>query len=219
MIDRVIPMWKPMEWTSFDVVRKIKNQIKPTKIGHAGTLDPFAEGVLLLCTGKKTKLIEHFMNEIKEYECEIILGSETDTLDLTGKVVKISDVPIFDIKKINNVLKQFQGKILQEPPMYSALKFNGIPLYKLARKGILIKRNKRVVNIYKIKLNSHTPNSINITVQCGRGTYIRSLAKDIAATLGTVAYLNKLKRTKVGNVDESACLTINEFPKWLSTKI
>ncbi len=219
MIDTVIPMWKPIDWTSFDVVRKIKNQIKPTKIGHAGTLDPFAEGVLLLCTGKKTKLIEHYMNELKEYECEIYLGSETDTLDPTGDVVKVLDVPILNNKKINKVLKRFEGNILQEPPMFSALKFKGIPLYKLARKGIRIKRNKRMVDIYKINLNSFTTYSINITVQCGRGTYIRSLAKDIGIALGTVAYLNKLKRTRIGRIGRKGCLTINEFPEWLSTII
>ena len=103
--------------------------------------------------------------------------------------------------------------------MFSALKFNGIPLYKLARKGIRIKRNKRMVNIYKINLNSFTTYSINITVQCGRGTYIRSLAKDIGIALGTAAYLNKLKRTRVGKIDQTSCLTINEFPEWLSTRI
>ena len=143
-------MWKPVNLTSFDVVKIIRNQINPVKVGHAGTLDPFAEGLLVLCTGKKTKSIESLMNEEKEYTANLILGTETDTLDPTGGIIKTADVPTLTTQSILGVLSNFIGNIMQEPPMYSALKFNGIPLYKLARKGILIKRNKRVVNIYKI---------------------------------------------------------------------
>ena len=147
MINTVIPIWKPVHWTSFDVVRKIRSMIKPAKVGHAGTLDPFAEGVLMLCTGSKTKTIECFMNQEKEYVSEITLGSETDTLDLTGNIIKRAQIPNINENIIQNVLSDFIGDIMQEPPMYSALKYNGHPLYKLARKGINIHRKKRLVKM------------------------------------------------------------------------
>ena len=147
MNDYVIPIWKPVDWSSFHVVKKIRNQIKPAKVGHAGSLDPFAEGVLMLCTGKKTKSIESFMDQEKEYIAEIVLGSETDTLDPTGKIVKRSNIPQLNKQAIQHVISGFIGDILQEPPMFSALKYNGQPLYKLARKGIKFDQKKRRVKI------------------------------------------------------------------------
>ena len=219
MINTVIPMWKPINWTSFDVVKKIRSQIKPAKVGHTGTLDPFAEGVLMLCTGNKTKSVETYMNKEKEYLAEITLGSETNTLDLTGDIVKTADIPNLNKQSIKKVLSVFLGEILQEPPMYSALKYNGQPLYKLARKGIKIYRKKRVVTIYDIKLQNFTVDSICIKVKCGRGTYIRSLARAIAIELGTVGHLKSLKRTRIGDIDENTCITIEEFPEWLSARI
>ncbi len=219
MINSVIPIWKPVDWTSFDVVKKIRNQIKPFKVGHAGTLDPFSEGVLMICTGKKTKCVESFMNQPKEYVAEINLGCETDTLDLTGNIIKRAQIPDINENIIQNVLSDFIGDIMQEPPMYSALKYNGQPLYKLARRGIKIHRKKRAVKIYNITLLNFTVSSIEIKVMCGRGTYIRSLACDIALSLGTVGYLKSLKRTRVGDFDEKSCIKINEFPKWLSARI
>ena len=219
MINYVIPMWKPVDWTSFDVVKKIRSHFKPAKVGHAGTLDPFAEGVLMLCTGEKTKSIESFMDQEKEYVAEIILGSETDTLDITGKVVKTSQIPKINKQSILDVLFNFTGDIMQEPPMYSALKYNGKPLYKLARKEITVFRKKREVRIYDIELQDFGVDSINIKVKCGRGTYIRSLARDIALNLGTVGHLNSLKRTRIGDYDEKSCITIKEFPEWLSARI
>jgi len=219
MINYVIPMWKPVDWTSFDVVKRIRSQIKPAKVGHAGTLDPFAEGVLMLCTGEKTKSIESFMDQEKEYVAEIILGRETDTLDLTGKVVKTAQIPKINKQSIQDALFDFTGDIMQEPPMYSALKYNGKPLYKLARKEITVYRKKREVRIYDIELQDFKVDSINIKVKCGRGTYIRSLARDIALNLGTVGHLKSLKRTRIGDYDEKVCITIKEFPEWLSARI
>ena len=219
MINYVIPMWKPVDWTSFDVVKKIRSHFKPAKVGHAGTLDPFAEGVLMLCTGEKTKSIESFMDQEKEYNAEIMLGSETDTLDITGIVVKTSQIPKINKQSILDVLFNFTGDIMQEPPMYSALKYNGKPLYKLARKEITVYRKKREVKIYSIELFDFSEDSINIKVKCGRGTYIRSLARDIALSLGTVGHLKSLKRTRIGDYDEKACITIKEFPEWLSARI
>ena len=152
MINAIIPVWKPINWTSFDVVKKIRNQIKPSKVGHAGSLDPFAEGVLMLCTGNFTKKVELFMDKEKEYIATIRFGLETDTLDLTGKIVKTSKIPILSKNIILYVLKQFIGSLKQEPPMFSALKVNGQPLYKLARQGINIARKMRDVKIYNIQL-------------------------------------------------------------------
>ena len=143
MINSVIPLWKPVDWSSFDVVRNIRHQIEPAKVGHAGTLDPFAEGVLMICTGSKTKSVETLMDQEKEYVAEIILGIETDTLDRKGKKVKSSSIPKLDKKIIHNILNNFTGNIMQEPPMYSALKYNGQPLYKLARQGISVFRKNK----------------------------------------------------------------------------
>ena len=218
MIDAVIPMWKPVDWTSFDVVRKIRSQIKPAKVGHAGTLDPFAEGVLMLCTGNFTKKVEYFMDKEKEYIAEIRLGKETDTLDLTGRTVRISNVPKLTENKILEAVNQFIGDIKQEPPMFSALKVNGQPLYKSARKGINVPRKKRTVRIYDINLISFNENTIRLMVTCGRGTYIRSLAKDIARILNTVGHLALLKRTRIGEYEEKNCININDFPEWISAQ-
>ncbi|SVE56578.1 uncharacterized protein METZ01_LOCUS509432, partial [marine metagenome] len=183
MINAIIPVWKPINWTSFDVVKKIRNQIKHSKVGHAGSLDPFAEGVLMLCTGKFTKKVESFMDKEKEYIATIKFGLETDTLDVTGKIVKTSKLPILSNNIILYVLKQFVGSLKQEPPMYSALKVNGHPLYKYARNGIQIHRKLRDIIIYDIQLIDYDYETMTIKIICGRGTYIRSLAKDIAIKL------------------------------------
>ena len=218
MINEIIPIWKPIDWTSFDVVKKIRNQIKPSKVGHAGTLDPFAEGVLMLCAGSYTKKVESFMDKEKEYEATIQLGIETDTLDITGKIIKKELIPNLTINKINKVLKKYVGTIKQEPPMFSALKVNGVRLYKIARKGITLNRKLRDVNIYKIHLVTFNEDSIKINVVCGRGTYIRSLGQDIANDLGTSGHLIALKRTRIGEFNKEKCIEINNFPKWLSLR-
>lgn len=218
MIEAIIPVWKPVDWTSFDVVKKLRSQIKPAKVGHAGTLDPFAEGVLMLCTGKYTKQVESFMDQEKEYLAEIQLGIETDTLDPTGKIVGTADVPELSEDEINLVLKEFIGEIKQEPPMFSALKVNGQPLYKLARKGIKFPRKNREVIIYDIQLINFIDRTITFKVVCGRGTYIRSLAKDIAEKLNTVGHLANLKRTRIGEYNQSACIAVKDLSKWISAR-
>jgi len=219
MINAIIPVWKPVHWTSFDVVKKIRSQIKPAKVGHAGTLDPFAEGVLMLCTGKFTKKVESVMDKDKEYIADIRLGEETDTLDLTGKTVKTSNVPQLSKNKILQVIKHFIGDVMQEPPMFSALKVNGQPLYKFARKGINFPRKKRVVSIYDIQLITFDKNTIRLKVTCGRGAYIRSLAKDIAKKLNTVGHLVSLIRIRIGEYEKKNCIDINHFPEWISAQI
>ena len=218
MINAIIPIWKPVDWTSFDVVKKIRSQIKPAKVGHAGTLDPFAEGILMLCTGEFTKRVGTFMDKEKEYIAKIRLGEETDTLDLTGKVIKTSDIYELTRDKILKVIQQFVGVVKQEPPMFSALKVNGQPLYKFARKGINFPRKMRNVNIHDIQLIKWTPNTITLKVICGKGTYIRSLAKDISIKLDTVGHLIALKRTRIGEYKENNCISINKFPEWISAQ-
>jgi len=218
MIDAVIPIWKPVDWTSFDVVKKIRGQIKPAKVGHAGTLDPFAEGVLMLCVGKHTKRVESFMDKEKEYIAKIQLGVETDTLDPTGKIVETSNIPCLTEENIKVVLNKFIGKTEQMPPMYSALKVNGQPLYSYARKGLNINRKMRTINIYEIVLKNFTQKTISLKVTSGRGTYIRSLAKDIAIQLNTVGYLAKLIRTRIGKYDKASCVELKDFPAWLSAR-
>ena len=218
MINAILPMWKPIEWTSFDVVKKIRNQVKPSKVGHAGSLDPFAEGVLMLCIGASTKKVESLMDKEKEYIAEIKLGIETDTLDKTGKIINIADVKSMSSMQITQVLNNFIGKIGQTPPMYSALKINGQPLYKFARHGINIYRKKRFVTIYKIELIHFNNDKIVVKVLCGRGTYIRSLAKDIARELNTVGHLVSLVRTRIGEYDRRSCVFMEDFSKWISAK-
>ena len=216
-IDLVVPFWKPVDWSSFDVVKKVRNQIKPNKVGHSGTLDPFAEGVLVLCIGKKTKESERLMALKKEYIGSIQLGLETDTLDSTGEVIKKMDIPNLDNLKIESVLNDFIGEGYQIPPMYSALKKNGTPLYKLARKGVEVEREPRPIQIYDIELISFKDNKITIRVECGKGTYIRTLAKDIAEKLNTCGHLVQLSRTKVGDYSQSDSIQIENLNEWLST--
>lgn len=216
-IDLIVPFWKPIDWSSFDVVKKVKSQIKPNKVGHAGSLDPFAEGVLVLCTGRKTKESDKLMLLQKEYVGTIKLGIETNTLDPTGTICKDLDVPRLNSEKINNTLLQFMGISYQIPPMFSALKRNGVPLYKLARKGINIKLEPRPINIYKIELLDYKNDEIKFKVSCSKGTYIRSLARDIANKLNTCGHLIHLCRTKVGSYTKANAIRIENLNEWLSS--
>ena len=216
-IDLIVPFWKPIDWSSFDVVKKVRNQVKPNKVGHSGTLDPFAEGVLVLCIGKKTKESEKLMALKKEYVGTIKLGVETDTLDSTGESVNELSVPQLDSNKVNEVLNSFIGDGFQIPPMYSALKKNGTPLYKLARKGISVEREPRPIKIYDIELLNLKNDEIMFRVECGKGTYIRTLAQDIAKKLDTCGHLIQLSRTKVGDFSEMDSVQIENLNEWLST--
>ena len=216
-LDIVVPFWKPIDWSSFDVVKKVRNQIKPNKVGHSGTLDPFAEGVLVLCIGKKTKESEKLMGLKKEYVGTIQLGVETDTLDSTGQIVQEKVISELKEGEIIAVLNEFIGDGSQIPPMYSALKKNGTPLYKLARKGIQVERNPRPIKIYDIELLKFEDNQITFRVECGKGTYIRTLAKDIADKLNTCGHLIQLSRTKVGDYSEMDSIQIENLNEWLST--
>ncbi|NOZ08824.1 MAG: tRNA pseudouridine(55) synthase TruB [FCB group bacterium] len=216
-MDAIVPAWKPVDWTSFDVVKKMKSYVKPSKVGHAGTLDPFAEGILILCIGKKTSEVESLMELRKTYVATIRLGITTDTLDPTGEFSNEQPVPELSRALIEQKLSDFIGEIDQTPPMYSALKKNGVPLYKLARKGLTVPRRARKVRVYAIELLNFTKSELEIRVECGRGTYIRVLGSDIAAALGTIGYLIKLTRTRIGNYTADNAVRVQDFSKWLFT--
>ena len=211
----LIPIWKDTDWTSNDIIKFVKPYLKPLKIGHSGTLDPFAEGILLICIGKMTKQVSNLMKLNKEYHARIMLGMRTDTLDLTGKIIKRKNYNKKTDELINEVLSNFIGEINQVPPMFSALKHKGQRLYKLARQGFEIHREPRPVFIENIKLLSNNEKYIDIKVVCGKGTYIRSLARDIAEQLGTHGYLSKLVRTKVGEFDLNSSINVKDFKSWI----
>ena len=186
--------------TSRDVVNKVAKILGTKKVGHTGTLDPLATGVLVLCVGKALKLVELLMDHDKEYIATIKLGIETDTLDITGNILKRETPPKICKKQIEEVLKKFQGKIKQEVPKYSAIKVNGKKLYEYARKNEEVKLPIHEVEIEKITmLGDIVDNTFQIKCSVSKGTYIRSLVRDIGTALGTVAVMTDLRRTRVGN--------------------
>ena len=202
---------KPVGWTSFDVVKKIRSITKEKKVGHGGTLDPFAEGVLIIATGKDTKTLSEFIDEQKQYEACLKLGELTDTHDTEGKTIKKMKVPCLSEGVIKNVLNSFIGYNYQIPPMYSAKKVNGKRLYELARKNITIERKSNKIKIHSISLITFGDDSISFKVSCSKGTYIRVLGKEIAEKLGTVGHIKTLIRTHVGRYSISNAETIENF--------
>ena len=210
---------KPIGWTSFDVVKKIRNITKLKKVGHGGTLDPFADGVLIIGVGKGTKLLTNIVNEKKSYNATLLLGEETDSLDNEGEIVKRKSVPKLNEDLVIKILNSFLGRYIQKPPMFSAKKVNGVRLYKLARKKIEVERDDQNCTIYDISLKGIENNIIEFAVTCSKGTYIRVLGSDIAKKIGTVGYLTKLTRTSIGKHSLSKSLTIKNFEsKWKSTE-
>ena len=214
----VVSIWKDPDWTSNDIIRFLKPQVKPLKIGHAGTLDPFASGILIVCIGKMTKKVSFFMNEEKEYLVKIKFGKRTDTLDRTGKVTKKKKYIQYSDDKLLKVLNSYIGDIDQIPPMYSALKKDGKRLYELARNGISIDRKPRKITIKNIDLIQNGNDFIIINVVCGKGTYIRSLARDLAQDLNTEGYVEELTRTRIGEYDKISSINVKEFKGWLQSK-
>ena len=213
----ILNIHKPVGWTSFDVVKKIRSITREKKVGHGGTLDPFAEGVLIIGTGKDTKRLNGITHSDKSYTAVLSLGTGTDTLDTEGNVTDQKQIPALTVEKIESVLHSFLGKTMQMPPMFSAKKINGTRLYKLARKNIEIDRKPVEIHIRDIQFLDYCDHKIIFTVICSKGTYIRVLGKDIAEKLDTVGHLTSLIRTRVGgySIDESQ--TIEHFKaKWTS---
>ena len=214
----IINLNKPIGWTSFDVCKKVKKITKEKKVGHGGTLDPFASGVLVIGTGKDTKKLQYISDEKKSYDATIFLGEVTNTLDIDGRVIQKRKVPILDKKKITDVLDSFIGNYYQTPPMFSAKKVEGKKLYEYARKNIYVKRDPIMLKIFSISLNSFDEKNISFSVECSKGTYVRVLGKDISERLGTVGYLNSLTRTQVGEHTLNKSQSIENFENsWKSS--
>ena len=213
-MDGIILINKQKNYTSHDVVNKVK-RITKSKVGHTGTLDPNATGVLPLLLGNATKISKYLINHDKEYEVLLQLGTKTDTADAEGKIIEEKDVNIDSLSEENvkKVLSTFLGKQKQIPPMYSAIKVNGKKLYQYARQGQEVEIKPREIEIYKIKLINldKKQKQISLVVSCSKGTYIRSLCEDIADRLGTVGFMKELNRTKVGEFNIKDCVTIEEF--------
>ena len=215
----IFNMYKPVGWTSFDVVKKIRGITNEKKVGHAGTLDPFAGGVLIIGTNSDTKKLGKISGTIKSYRAVLQLGEETDTLDLDGKVITVKPVPTLDKNLVESVLNNFIGKYKQIPPMYSAKKVNGVRLYKLARKNKTINREPVEVNIIDLTLNDIQDKQIDFSVTCSKGTYIRVLGQEIAKKLGTEGHLTQLQRIAVGDFVVQDSIPLKEFEaKWMSTE-
>ena len=213
----IINIDKPVGWTSFDIVKKIKRITGHKKVGHGGTLDPFASGVLIIGTENDTKSLSEITKSNKSYQAELVLGVKTNTLDPEGEIIEKKPIPKLNEHILMEILKTFEGKQKQVPPMFSAKKLNGVRLYKLARKNIEIKRNEVDIEIDDISLVSFSKDKIIFNVSCSKGTYIRVLASDIAEKLGTVGYLINLKRTRVGNYFIKDSTSIEDFEKsWKS---
>lgn len=217
----VILIDKPLNWTSFQVVNKVRWMIKTTfgikkiKVGHAGTLDPLASGLLILCTGKMTKQIEQFMGQEKEYVGTFSLGATTPSYDLETEINQYFPTEHIDKKLLENTLTQFRGTIDQQPPVFSALKKEGKRLYDFAREGKEIKVPSRKVTIQNFEITQINFPKIDFKVNCSKGTYIRSLVHDFGKSLKSGAYLSALRRTRIGEHSLENAIQIEDFEKLL----
>lgn len=218
---KVLLFDKPLTWTSFNLVKKVKNlirnrfNIQKIKVGHAGTLDPLATGLLLVCTGKATKTIQQLQEMEKEYIATIHLGKTTPSYDLETEVDQVFDTTSITKEKVTEAVKSFIGEFEQVPPMFSAKNINGQRAYKLARKGQVRELKPTKVVISEIEILDFNMPDLRIRVVCSKGTYIRALARDIGISLGNGAYLSNLIRTKIGDYQVDNALTIEEFEKSL----
>ena len=199
--------------TSFDMVREVKRLVPGAKVGHAGSLDPFATGVLVLLLGKATKLSGALLNADKRYRATMKLGSATDTMDLTGSVTETKPLPDLSPEVVEATLQSFTGVWEQTAPMYSAKKIHGVRFYELARQNIKVRRAPIPVNLHEIKMLKCSPEEVEFEVHCSKGTYIRSLADEMGKRLGTVAHLTALRRLSCGNFTLDQSVTLEELKK------
>jgi tRNA pseudouridine55 synthase len=189
---------KPAGLTSRAVVDRVERLIRPIRAGHAGTLDPLATGVLVICVGQATRLIQYVQRMPKSYRATFLLGHSSETDDVEGEVVPVADAPEPSRESLNNVLKQFIGNIQQRPPAHSAIKLAGRRAYKLARRGVAVEIPARTITIHSINVTRYEYPALELDVVCGSGTYVRSLGRDIGAALGTAAVMSALERTAIG---------------------
>ena len=208
---------KPLRWTSFDVVKKIRNtlrtalQLKKIKVGHAGTLDPLADGLLIVCTGKFTKRINEFQAQEKEYTAEFTLGATTPSFDLETEVNETFDYNHITEDMLKTTAESLTGNILQTPPIYSAIKQDGKRLYEHARKGEDVKIKERMVHVSKFEIIKVEMPKVYVRIECSKGTYIRSLAQTFGKNLNSGAHLSQLTRTRIGKFELSQAIDIQEF--------
>jgi tRNA pseudouridine55 synthase len=210
---------KPYKWTSFDVIRKVRNLTNVKKVGHAGTLDPLATGLLIVCTGKFTKRINEYMAQEKEYTGTITLGATTPTFDFESEPVNIKDTSNITEEQIINATAAFTGEITQVPPMHSAIKKNGTRVYELARRGETIELEPRKLFIKEFAITAVEIPVVHFRVVCSTGTYIRSLANDFGVALNCGGYLSSLCRTRIGGYDLAAALSIAQLEEKVKADI
>ncbi|MEO8721454.1 MAG: tRNA pseudouridine(55) synthase TruB [Ginsengibacter sp.] len=208
---KVLLIDKPLEWTSYDVIRSLRKIINMKKIGHAGTLDPLATGLLIVCTGKFTKKINEYMSKEKEYTGTITLGAVTPTYDRESEPVNLKSIDGITKEMIIEKTNQFTGEILQTPPIHSAIKQHGKPVYLLARKGIDVVLEPRKITIKEFEITRIDLPLVSFKVVCTTGTYIRSLANDFGLALGCGGYLSELRRTRIGSFKVDDAMTIKQF--------
>ncbi len=212
---------KPINWTSFQVVNKIRwliksnYKIKKIKVGHAGTLDPLAQGLLIVCTGKLTKKIVEYQNKKKSYSGTFFIGATTPSFDLETEIDSTYSIKNIDKKKLIQTSKKFLGTSKQSPPIFSAIKLKGKKLYDYARKGENVKLEKREINIYKFEITNTNLPLVDFVIECSKGTYIRSIANDFGKELKSGAYLQNLVRNSIGNYNLKDALSINDFEKMI----
>ena len=217
---------KPYRWTSFDVVAKVrwllcrKLGVKKLKVGHAGTLDPLATGVVIVCTGRSTKHIDELQARVKEYVATLQLGATTPSYDLEKPIDQTYSTEHITRERIDEVLPRFMGRIEQVPPAFSACKVDGDRAYKLARKGEEVKLKANVLVIDELEVLNFDPATKQLTLRivCSKGTYIRALARDIGEALESGAHLTALRRTRVGDVRVEQCIQVEDFPAWLEAQ-
>lgn len=212
--DGLLLIDKPKEWTSHDLVAKVRNHFRLNKTGHGGTLDPNATGLVVLLIGRGTRLSAKVMGGDKTYEGEILFGVETNSQDIDGEVLAKKDPSGITEEQLRAEMKAALGDQMQMPPMVSAIKMNGVPLYKLARKGEEVEREQRFIHVYKFDLKEFHPPRATFEVQCTKGTYVRTLAHDLGQRLGCGACLSELRRTQSGNLSVSNAWNIEEVIQW-----
>jgi tRNA pseudouridine55 synthase len=214
---QVLLIDKPLDWTSFDVVRKLRRLVRTKKVGHAGTLDPLATGLLILCTGKFTKRINDYMAQEKEYTGTVTLGAATPTYDLESQPVFVGEYNGLSLDAIKDIIaSRFLGEIMQVPPIHSAIKVGGKRVYELARKGKEVKLEPRRVVISAFEITSFRLPEIGFRVVCSTGTYIRSLANDLGVALGCGGYLSGLRRTRIGDIRVEDAMTVEQAEEYIA---
>lgn len=216
MINGIVNVYKEKGYTSFDVVAKMRGIFHQKKIGHTGTLDPDAEGVLPVCLGKATKVCDLLTDKDKEYKAVLLLGQATDTQDISGEVINSAPVDVTE-DEVTAVINSFVGRQMQVPPMYSALKVNGQKLCDLARQGVMVERKAREINIFSIEIEDISLPEVTMSVHCSKGTYIRTLCNDIGEKLGCYGCMKSLLRTRVAGFKLADACRLSELEEMLKT--